>query len=200
MLATVSPYIFLFCWSMEEYSDLTKRKVRLYFAANYLFAQGNSYPQVIEILSEHETDVNLLGSIVDAAMVDKWRKIFNDVQRLIAEGKNYQEVIDIVTPLENDPEIVRFICNTWFDVQAVYAENAIEFKTNIWDGIQWIVICALGLAAMFYFDRSLIGKIVWGLGLLGAIITRIYGMHQRRLATRLKKILEEDYFIFDKVF
>jgi hypothetical protein len=60
---------------MEQYSERTHQKIRLYFAANYLFARSMSQPQVVEMLSGYEPDRELLVSVVDAAMVDHWRTI-----------------------------------------------------------------------------------------------------------------------------
>jgi hypothetical protein len=184
---------------MTDYSDLTNRKIQLYFGSNYLFDRGLSHPQVVEILSEHEEDLRLLSSVVDQAQVDLWRKIFNEAQRLLAEGKTYQEVISQVSSVGVDAEIVEFICNTWYNVKALYAENTIESQTNIWEGIQWVVICSIGAILVFYFNASLFSKIIWSIGLLTALITWIYGLKQKRLAKELKKILEEDYSKFDKL-
>jgi hypothetical protein len=184
---------------MEEYSELTKRKIQLYFGANYLYAQGKSHPQVVEILAKFEHDHELLVSVADAAMQDKWRIVFNEVQKLISVGKNYEEVFKEVTPLESDPEILHFIYNHWYKIQSIYAENIIESSTNIWDGIQWTVICIIGLIAMIYFDRSVLSKIIWGLGLVASIITWIYGLHQKKLAKEIQHILEKDYTKFSNL-
>ena len=181
---------------MEEYSELTKRKIQLYFGANYLYARGKSHPQVVTLLAEFEDDRELLVSIADAAMADKWRTIFNETQRLISIGNNYKEVVAKVSPMESDPEIVNFICNIWYNVQSLYAESEIESPTNIWEGIQWTLICSMGLVAMFYFNSSLFSKIVWSFGLIAALITWLYGLRQKKLTKEIKKILEEDYSKF----
>lgn len=184
---------------MNEYSEVTKQKIRLYFAANYLFDRGKSHPQVVEILSQYDGNNELLVSVVDAAMVDHWRKIFNDTQRLISEGKIYQEVFDHAKSMENDEEIIHFICNTWYRVQTLYIENVIESRTNLWDGTKWLGICSIGLVAAVYLNFSLVAKIIWGLGLFAALITWLYGLQQKNLAKGLKKILEEDYTKFEKL-
>ena len=184
---------------MTEYSELTKRKIQLYFASNYLFERGKSHPQVVEILSDCEEDPGLLSSIVDQAQVDLWRKIFNEAQQLLAEGKTYPEVISKVKSVGVDDEVVDFICNTWYNVKASYAENAIESQANISEGIQWVVICSIGAILVFYFNASLFHKVIWSVGLLAALVTWAYGLKQKKLAKELKKILEDDYSKFDKL-
>ncbi len=125
---------------MREYSETAKRKIGLYFASNYLYGLGKSHPQVFETLSQFEEDKELLLSVVDDAMIDKWREIFNESQRLTSLGKTYQEIFEIVKTKNADPEIVHFICTTWYSVQTAYVENAIESGSNISEGIQWVII------------------------------------------------------------
>ncbi len=178
---------------MNEYSELTKNKIQLYFASNYLFEHGKSHPQVVEILSDYEPNTDLLVDIVDQAMQDKWRKIYNEAQRLFSENKTYQEVFDLVSQGESDHEIVHFICDSWYRVKTFYVENLVESRTNILEGIQWVIICTLGVVAVFYFKTFWVSKIVWIAGLVAALITWIYGLQQKKLANGVKKILEEDY-------
>lgn len=190
------PYIFS---GMREYSDIAKRKIQLYFASNYLFEHGKSHPQVVEILSAHEDDQVLLTHVVDQAMKDKWREVFNEAQRLFSENKTYQEVIDRVSPLESDPEIIHFICEKWYVVKMLYADNFVESSTNIWEGIQGVIICTLGAAAVFYFNANIISKILWPVGLVVSMILWLYGLHQKKLAAAVRQIIEEDYAKLDKL-
>jgi Flp pilus assembly protein TadB len=184
---------------MNQYSELTHRKIKLYFAANYLFSQGKSHPQAIEILSEYEPDPQLLESMVDAAMTDHWRTIFNEVQRLTSQGKTYHEIFEEVKTLEADEEIVHLICNVWYRVQTLYMENTVESGANISEGIQWVIISAIGLVVVFCFNWSVFSKVIWGLAFVAALITWLYGLRQKKEAARLKRILETDYVHFTEL-
>jgi len=184
---------------MKEYGSLTNRKIQLYFACNYLYAKSKSHPQVIEILSAYEPDLELLTHIADAAAVDRWRVIFNEAQRLTSLGKNFEEIVDAVKSMEPDPEIIHFICNTWYGVQAMYAENVIESPTHIRTGITITIICSLGFAFMLITNASNFSKIIWGLGILPGLITLAYGLSQKKLAKGLKDVLEKDYTQFGKI-
>ena len=184
---------------MDEYSEQAKRKIQLYFAANYLYARGKSHPQVVEMLSEFEKDRNFIVDVADAAMYDKWRLIFNEIQRLISLEYNYDQVINVVSSMESDREILHFIYNLWYNIQAIYAEHTIESPTNIFEGIQGFIICSTGLAAMICFDASLFSKIIWSIGAVAALITWIYGLHQKKLAREIRVILEKDYTKFNKL-
>ncbi|RYY54708.1 MAG: hypothetical protein EOO09_13260 [Chitinophagaceae bacterium] len=175
------------------HSPLTTTKIQLYFAANHLFSLGKSHPQIVEALSEFEPDQDLLKSVVDAAMTDRWRTILNEAQRLTAEGKNFQEIVEAVQPIESDPEIVDFVCNAWYRVQAVYAEHSIESGTNIMEGSKWTIISALGLAFVFGVNASIFSKVIWSVSFLGALVTWIYGLRQKRVSAELKQVLEGDY-------
>lgn len=181
-----------------EYSELTTRKIQLYFACNYLYAKGKSHPQVIEILTVHEPDLELLTHIADAAAVDRWRSIFNEAQRLTSLGKNFEEIVDAVKSMEPDPEIIHFICDLWYGVQAMYAENVIESPTHIRTGITITIVCSLGFAFMLITNASIFSRIIWGLGILPGLITLAYGLNQRKLAKEIKVILEKDYTKFGK--
>ena len=178
---------------MKQYSELTKRKIQLYFACNYLYSLGKSHPQVVEVLSEYEPNNELLSSIANAAGNDQWRIIFNESQRLTSLGKNYQEIFDAVKPMESDPEVVHFICETWYGVQSMYAENIIEGPTHIQSGIKMIIASSLGLILMFSINSSLLAKMLWSIGLILGLFLWLYGRHQINLGKGLKDILEKDY-------
>ena len=178
---------------IKKYAETTYRKVRLYYAANHLFSLGRSHPQIVEILSDFENDPELLIPVVDAAMKDKWRDIFNETQRMTAEGRNFQEITASVSHLESDPEIVDFICNMWYRVQAVHAEHTIESGTNIFEGTKGMLMTALGLVFVFGFNLGVVAKIIWALSFLGALVVWLIGFQQRRISRETKFILEEDY-------
>lgn len=175
------------------YSDLTKRKIQLYYTSDYLFAHGKSHPQVVRILSEYEPDIRLLTEMADEAMADKWRKIFNEAQRLFSEGKTYGEVMDELKCMEADDEIVHFICNSWYNVKTLYVDHLIDSGTNITEGIEGVILCSIGVCAVFYFDAFLLSKIVWTGSLLVSLVTWLYGLWQKRFVKRIKRIIDEDY-------
>lgn len=182
-----------------QYSESTKRKIQLYFAANFLYDRQFSYPQVVEELSEFEEDSRLVTSIAAQAMKDEWRKVFNEVQKMVADGRNFEEIFRVASTMEEDPEVAYFICRKWHDVQSLYADSVIESSTNIAEGLEGVIYCSLALAFLFLIGGSLVVKIIMIIILLVSIVMWVYGRKQRKMAQELKKILEEDYTRFDKL-
>lgn len=180
-----------------NYSEETIRKVRLYYACNFLFNQGKSHPQIVEILTAYEDDPNLIKEMADAAQFDKWRTVFNTVQQLTAEGLSYDQILNRVRPMEKDPEIVAFICNSWYQFSIAYMDNFLEANDNIFEGSKWVILSAFLLAFLFVIGSSLLSKIFWSIFLFIAIATWIHGMQQKKLALRLQQILHYDFNKFD---
>lgn len=182
-----------------KYSEDTIQKIRLYFACNFLYDQGKSHPQIVQILSEHEDNHDLIIAIADAAQFDKWRVIFNKVQELTSEGLTYNEILELVKPTETDPEIVYFICNVWYGVKIDYVDNLLESEDNIFVGLKWVVISSVILGAFFLIGSSVFTKTFWALILFISIATWIYGIKQRKLARQLEHILNYDFAKFEKL-
>ena len=182
-----------------KYSENTHKKVRLYFACNYLYAKGKSHPQIVEILSEHEEDHDLIIAMADAAQFDKWRVIFNKVQELTSKGLKYSEIREQVRPMEEDPEVVDFICNVWYQVKIEYVDNLLESEDNIIVGLKWVIISSVILGALFVIGASIYTKIFWTIILLISMATWIYGVKQRKITRELEHILTFDYAKFEKV-
>jgi len=182
-----------------NYSENTKRKIRLYYACNFLYDQGKSHPQIVQILAEHDDDQNLIIEMADAAQFDKWRTIFNKVQVLTSEGLTYDKILFQVRPMEKDPEIVDFICNVWYNVKIEYIDNLLESRDNILVGLKWVIISSTILTIFFLIGSSLFTKIFWSVMLFISIATWIHGMRQRKLARQLENILNYDFTKFEKL-
>ncbi len=182
-----------------KYSDDTIRKVRLYYASNFLYDQGKSHPQIVQILSEHEDNHDLIVAMADAAQFDTWRIIFNKVQELTSEGLTYHEILEQVRPMEKDPEIVYFICNVWYEVKIDYVDNLLESQDNIFVGIKWVIISSAILGLFFLIGSSIFTKIFWSLILFISIATWIYGIKQRKIARKLEYILHYDFEKFERL-
>ncbi|MEZ5035211.1 MAG: hypothetical protein R2796_09505 [Chitinophagaceae bacterium] len=184
---------------MDNYSPETVRKIQLYFACNFLYEQGKSHPQVVEILSEYEKDSKLLNKIADEAGIDLWRKIFNKVQRLTASGSNYETIFHTVKSMEPDPEIIHFICQTWYRVQTAYADYKIESQTHEKEGIKGIILSTFFAGGAFYFNAASFFKILFICGIVISILLILMAQRQDKIADQLKHILTEDYTKFEKL-
>jgi ABC-type multidrug transport system fused ATPase/permease subunit len=182
-----------------QYSEDTILKIRLYYACNFLYAQGKSHPQVVKILSEYVNDHDLIIAIADAAQFDKWRVVFNKVQQLVSEGLTYHEIRELVSSMKTDPQIVDFICNVWYEVKIFYVDNLLDSEDNIFVGLKWVIISSVILGILFLIGSSIFTKIFWSLVLFIAISTWIYGIKQRKLARQLNHILNYDFTKFGRL-
>lgn len=171
-------------------SDNAKMKLRLYTAAFYLFEEGKSYPQIIELLKKYEPDEDVLRLIVDNAMREDWDKLYFKAKDLFTQGKTYAEVISEISKSEPDKEIAKWICDDWYKWKQLYAELVIESPTNIAEGSQWVIICLLVIPILFLADASLVVKIIWGVSCLFAILLWVMGIRQRKLSKKIHKILQ----------
>ena len=180
------------------YSERLRSKVRLYFAANYLYSKGKSHPQVVAMLNEEYEDEALVLEMADQAMTDEWRKVYNTVQELTAQGNTYGETINKISVMLDDTEVIQFITDSWYAVETVYMENYIESQENIIEGAKYLIISTIGLVAVIYFKASYFSIIIWSLSTFVALAIWLHGRYQRRLSAQLEKILKEDYTQFGK--
>lgn len=51
--------------------------------------------------------------------------------------------------MKKDPEIVAFICNTWYQVKIDYIDNFLDAQDNPFAGLKWVIISVLVLALLF---------------------------------------------------
>lgn len=135
-------------------------KLQLYFAAQYLFNKGYSYPQIIEILIEHAPDENLLKQILDKAVNDEWEKLYVEAHAMASNGVTYDEVRNEISKKEKDIEIVDYICEYWYELKIAYAESVTEGNTNVAEGMQWVLISIVFIVGAFALGGSLILKII----------------------------------------
>ena len=175
-----------------EYTELTKHKIQLYYAALYLFDHGYSHPQVVKALSEfYEQDIVL--PVTDQAMVDLWRTIFNRVQELTALGYNVELIRQDVSGLLDDPEILHYIINRWYSVQTFYIDQELESQTNLTEGSKYFILSLIGTVAVFYFKASIYHRVIWTFVTVASLGMYLFGLYQKRLAKKVRRILDTDY-------
>lgn len=182
-----------------KYSETLMEKVRLYYAANYLYSRALSHPQVVKVLSEFNSNIDLVTEIADQAMTDKWRKVLNKVQELTSQGVFYSEIVGRVEGMIDDPELIHFITNSWYAVETLYMENFIESKSNLLDGRKILIISTVGLVAVVYFNASIFTIFIWSLGVIVGLSVWLQGRYQRRLSVQVEKILKKDYWKFEEL-
>jgi lipid-A-disaccharide synthase-like uncharacterized protein len=182
-----------------KYSDLTLAKIRLYYASNYLYSKGKSHVQIVSLLTYKGFDKELVIEIADQAMVDLWRKVFNQAQELIAAGKTYDEVLEEVSGIIPDHEVTHFIIDSWYRIQTLYIDNLIESRSNIDEGFTYFAISFLGLIAVIYFNASLPVKAIWTISTIGTLMKLIYGLLQKKDSSKLEEILRKDYAMFGEL-
>lgn len=180
---------------MDPYSNLSdkaKKKLQLYTAAYYLFENGKSYPQIVEILDEFESDKFFLEEIVENARREDWDKLYMEAKELIGKGVAYDKVIAEISRKESDMEIVEWICDSWYQWKVYYAEYVTDSTNNILEGSKWVVISIIVLPLLFLINTSIVSKIVWCLACVVAIIQWIVGIRQRRISNQIEKIFKND--------
>ena len=136
----------------DPYKKRAEKKLQLYIAACYLFENGKSYPQTIEMLSEHEPDDTIVAAVVEKAMNEEWDKLFEEARTLFAQGYPYDKVVKIISQKEPDLNIAELICDKWYEVKTRYMECIVDGPTNRTEGLKWVIICSLILIFSFIID------------------------------------------------
>jgi hypothetical protein len=173
-------------------SEKAKMKLRLYGVAMFLFEKGKSHPQIVAILQEYEPDYTLVVDMVDKAMHDEWDKLYEEARVLLSEGMNYDKVLTIISKKEPDIEIATWICNNWYNLKSLLAECIVDGSTNRFEGMKWIIICAIAIPIFFYIGSSWMVKGMWILALVASLIQWIVGMQQRDIQNTIQQILALD--------
>ena len=176
----------------QNISYETKKKLQLYTAAIFLFEKGKSHPQVVELLADIEPDTELLTSIVDKAMHDKWDKLYLEALNHFSKGLTYGEVLAIVSRAEHDEGIAKWICGSWYEWKSHYMECLIDGPTNRFEGMKGIVICSLGASVMFLIKAGWVAKTLWIVALALCILQWGIGMQQRSLSRQIKHLFTID--------
>lgn len=167
-------------------------KIKVYMAAVYLFDQGKSHPQIVDILKEYEPNGSALHVIVDKAMNNEWEKLHEETKELFSKGLPYDEIVKAISKKEKDPEIVDWICNDWYKVKTLQMECLVEGAENRMEGSQWVIISAIAIPVFFYMGSAWFVKAIWILVFTGALGTWILGMRQRRLANKVNLLFSSD--------
>lgn len=172
----------------NQVSEKTQKKLQLYSAAMFLFGKGKSHPQIVRLLEQYEPDLVLLTHMVDKAMQDEWDKLYLEAQNLFAKGLTYDKVLQLISQKEPDEEIATWICTEWYNLKSFYVDCITEGVTNRFEGMQWMLISALGLLVLFFVNASWIAKTIWLIAFVGSTFQWIVGMQQRDLATRIDRL------------
>jgi hypothetical protein len=168
-----------------------EKKLELYSLAKNMFNEGQSYPMVFEMLLKHcsKEDAEL---IAEKGLNEEWDKLYDRARELYGEGKTYAEVVESLHLLESDEEIVQFVANKWYELKSIEVESVIDGNRNVFDGLLWVGVGAVGVTAVFVLGGSVFSKIIWSVAFVGAVAQYFIGRWQRRLATRIAKLIKED--------
>ena len=168
--------------------NLIQQKIQLYVVAHFLFDQGYSHPQAIEILSPYESDKHLLNYVVDKAMKDEWDKLSAEAKEMYAKGMSKDEVFRYLYTREPDEGIVRAICDDWYNLKYTYLELLHEGEDNIRGGLKSMIIAAIGVCLFFAIDVSWFVRVIWIAALIGAFIQLLTGYFQKGVSGKIERI------------
>lgn len=178
---------------MEESKKHTpEEKLEFYRIARDLFNGGYSHPQVIQKLVTLNCDEQTAVTIVDKALPEEWDRLFDIAKYGFAHGKTYAEVTDVLEKQEEDKEVVKLIVDTLYEVKTFEIESEVESPTNIWEGIQWVIISGVGIPIIFLLDLSVISKIIWIVVFIGACLQYLLGLKQRKWAKKARKFMNNE--------
>lgn len=107
----------------------------------------------------------------------------------ISEGKPYDEVIRHMSEKEDDKEVVKFLCDKWYEWRTEWIENVQEEPYNIEQGIIWIVLFGSMVAVTFIFQWWLFSKVIWIVGLAASVMQFLLGVFQKLLSRNIEKLL-----------
>ncbi|OSZ80392.1 hypothetical protein CAP36_03825 [Chitinophagaceae bacterium IBVUCB2] len=177
---------------MQQVNSLSaEEKVRLYTVAKDLFNAGKSHPQVIEVL-EQFCDSAYAEVIAKKGLHESWDRLFETAKELYGQNKTYLEVVEALKPFENDEAIINFAANLWYEVKTIEMENTVESSSNMMEGLQWVVISAIGIPIVFLLKLSTVSKVLWIAVFIGSLLQYLYGIRQRKIAGRIKKIMTNE--------
>lgn len=178
---------------MEELNKHTAAdKLKFYRIARDLFNDGRSHPQVIEELTTSYCDEETATIIADKALPEKWDQLFDLAKKLFAGGKTYAEVITHLEAEEEHKDVVKLIVDTLYEVKTFEIESEVESPTNIAEGLQWVVISAIGIPIIFLLDLSIVAKIILIVVFVGALIQYLVGLRQRKWAKQARKFMKNE--------
>jgi hypothetical protein len=169
-----------------------EQKLEYYRIARDMFNNRFSHPQVIEKLTMIGCDKEMSNIIAEKALPEKWDELFTIARNAYNKGMRYDEVFNSLNALEDDKEIAKFIADTWYEVKGIAVENIIESPTNIMEGTLWMIIGGIGVFAAFYFDLTLVSKIIWSMAFVFATLQYLYGKYQRKVAKKVRKFMEDE--------
>lgn len=167
-------------------------KIKIYLAAAYLFEEGRSHPQIVDILKEYEPDGSVLKLIVDKAMNNEWEELHDETRALFSKGMTYDEVVKAISQKEGDKEIVDWICNDWYKLKTLQMECLVEGVTNRVEGLKWVILSAIAIPIFFWMGSSWLVKGIWILALIGSLVQWVLGIRQKSLSNKLHNLFAAD--------
>jgi len=176
----------------NEISEESRKKLQLYCAAMYLFEQGKSHPQIVNLLEKIEPDPDALTVIVDKAMREEWDKLYQEARELFSKDMLYEDVLKIISQKEPDKEIASWICGTWYEWKSAYMQCVIDGPTNRLDGMKGMIACSIGVLVAFLIPLSWLAKTIWIVAFVACTIQWFVGMQQRSLASKINHLFTTD--------
>jgi hypothetical protein len=168
-----------------------EEKLELYALAKHMFNEGYSHPMVMDRLlddcSKEEAEL-----IAEKGLNEEWDKLYESARKLYGDGKTYAEVIQSLRSLESDEEIVQYVANKWYELKSLEVESIVDGNRNVFDGLLWVGIGAVGVVSVFVLDGSRFSKIIWSAAFVVSAVQYFIGRHQRQVAGRIKKLMKED--------
>jgi hypothetical protein len=168
-----------------------EEKLELYSLAKDMFNEGYSHPMVIERLLNDcsPEDAEL---IAEKGLNEEWDKLYECARKLYGEEKTYAEVVQSLRLSEPDEEIVQYVANKWYELKSLEVESIVDGNRNVFDGLLWVAIGAVGVVAVFVLDGSRFSKVIWSAAFVVSAAQYFIGRHQRKVAARIKKLIKED--------
>jgi hypothetical protein len=93
---------------------------------------------------------------------------------------------------EADEEVINHIANKWYEFKTLEAESIIDGSRNVTEGLPAFIVCIIGVAAVFYYNASIISKVIWSLACLGTGAQFLVGLFQAKIAKKVKNIMREN--------
>jgi hypothetical protein len=101
-------------FNLRYASDSVRKKLELYELASDLFNQGKSFPQILEIVIQHEQNTELVNYILTKAMHDAWKGAYEKSKQMLDDGIPLVDIKKKLTEEDGDKEIVDFFCEYWY--------------------------------------------------------------------------------------
>ncbi|MGZ5221459.1 MAG: tryptophan synthase subunit alpha [Chitinophagaceae bacterium] len=149
-----------------------EEKVTLYHLAIQLFENGQSHPQIVEVLNK-SIDDNAAIIITDKAFKNEWNKLHEKAARLLIKKRLWHDVVEELSKNEPYRDVVEYLVSDIYsrEVDILHAGDVFKKKFEIWGyllimGIIQLIRYLISPYNKYYFWISmLIGAVglCWGI-------------------------------------